>query len=127
MKEKNGANEMNGRRNAELVILFVIAALIVLLAVLYGAKNSGKEYELTILELGGTSMRVQSTSEDLGTGEITLAYSDDMTVQDVNGQIIDLAELSTEDRVRVSIQKDSAVEPVVDRITLLPEGSDEYI
>lgn len=127
MKIMNRTNETSGRKNVGLVILFIIAALIVLLAVLYGAKDHEQEYELTILELGGTSMLAHSTSEELGTGEILLVYADDMVVQDVNGQIIDLAELNIEDHIRVSIEQESAAEPVIDRITLLPEGSDEYI
>lgn len=127
MKIMNRTNETDGRKNVGLVILFIIAALIVLLAVLYGAKDRKQGYELTILELGGTSMLAHSTSEELGIGEILLVYADDMVVQDVNGQIIDLAELNIEDHIRVSIAQESAVEPVIDRITLLPEGSDEYI
>lgn len=120
-------NVTNGHRNAGLVIFFVIAALIVLLVVLYGAKDSNREYELTIMELGGTSMLAHSTSEELGTGEVLLVYADDMVVQDINGQIIDFAELSIEDRIRVSVAPDFTAEPVIDRITLLPEGSDEYV
>lgn len=127
-------NEMKVRRNAGLVILFVIAALIVLLVVLYGTKDSNREYELTIMELGGTSMLAHSTSEELGTGEILLVYANDMVVQDVNGQIIDFAELGIEDRIRVELAprekipgSESYLDPVIETITLLPEGSDRYI
>ena len=86
-------NEMKVRRNAGLVILFVIAALIVL-----------------------------------------LVYSEDMLVQDVNGQEIDLAELSAENRIRVELaprekipSSEGYLDPVIETITLLPTGSDEYI
>ena len=127
-------NETNVRRDAGLVILFVIAALIVLLVLLYGAKNSNREYELTIMELGGTSMLAHSTSEELGTGEILLVYADDMVVQDVNGQIIDFVELGIEDHVRVTLAPREKIpgsggylDPVIETITLLPTGSDEYI
>ena len=68
-------NETNARRNAGLVILFVIAALIVLLVLLFGAKDSAMKYELTIQALGEGSMSAISNYEDLGAGEIILVYS----------------------------------------------------
>ena len=75
-----------------------------------------------------------SESEELGLGEILLIYSDDMVVQDVNGQEIDYAELSVADRISVDIAPrekdpdyDRYLDPVIETITLLPEGSDEYI
>lgn len=127
-------NETNARRNAGLVILFVIAALIVLLVVLYGTKDSAMKYELTIQALGEGSMTVISNYEDLGAGEVLLAYSEDMLVQDVNGQEIDLAELSAENRIRVELaprekipSSEGYLDPVIETITLLPTGSDEYI
>lgn len=127
-------NETNARRNAGLVILFVIAALIVLLVLLFGAKDSAMKYELTIQALGEGSMSAISNYEDLGAGEIILVYSEDMRVQDVNGQEIDLAELSAENRIRVELAPREKVpgsggylDPVIETITLLPTGSDEYI
>ena len=127
-------NETNARRNAGLVILFVIAALIVLLVLLFGAKDSAMKYELTIQALGEGSMSAISNYEDLGAGEIILVYSEDMRVQDVNGQEIDLAELSAENRIRVELAprekvpgSEGYLDPVIESITLLPTGSDEYI
>ena len=117
-------------RNQNVVIAFIIAALIVLFVVLFAAGHGEPRYELTIKELGGTSMLAISNSEELGTGEILLTYADDMVVQDVNGQIIDYAELSVADRISVEIEsgsKDAEGEPVIEAITLLPEGSDEFI
>ena len=65
-------NEMKVRRNAGLVILFVIAALIVLLVLLFGAKDFTMKYELTIQALGEGSMTAISNYEDLGAGEVLL-------------------------------------------------------
>ena len=57
-----------------------------------------------------------------------------MRVQDVNGQEIDLAELSAENRIRVELAprekvpgSEGYLDPVIETITLLPEGSDRYI
>ena len=127
-------NETNARRNAGLVILFVIAALIVLLVLLFSTKGPAMKYELTIQALGEGSMTAISNYEDLGAGEIILVYSEDMRVQDVNGQEIDLAELSAENRIRVELAprekvpgSEGYLDPVIETITLLPEGSDRYI
>ena len=118
----------------QIITAFIISALIVLLVLLFSAKHDEPQYELTIKELGGTSMLAISESEELGLGEILLIYSDDMVVQDVNGQEIDYAELSVEDRISVDIAPrekdpdyDRYLDPVIETITLLPEGSDEYI
>ena len=116
------------RKNQNMVVAFIIAALIVLFVILFAANRNEPKYELTIKELDGTSMLAISNSQELGTGEIKLNYSEDMVVQDVNGQIIDYAELSVEDRINVELadMEEGAV-PVIDVITLIPEGSDEYI
>lgn len=117
-------------RNQNVVIAFIIAAMIVLFIILFTAKHDEPQYELTIKELGGTSMLAVSNSEELGMGEILLTYADDMVVQDVNGQIIDYAELGVADRISVEIEagsKDAESEPVIEAITLLPEGSNEFI
>lgn len=104
----------------QIITAFIISALIVLLALLFFAKHEQPQYELTIKELG--------------LGEILLIYSDDMIVQDGNGQEIDYAELSVADRISVDIAPrekdpdyDRYLDPVIETITLLPEGSDEYI
>ena len=73
----------------QIITAFIISALIVLFVLLFSAKHEDKQYELTIKELGGTSMLAISESEELGLGEILLVYSDDMVVRDVNGQEID--------------------------------------
>ena len=118
----------------QIITAFIISALIVLFVLLFSAKHEEPQYELTIKELGGTSMLAISESEELGLGEILLVYSDDMVVQDVNGQEIDYAELSVADRISVDIAPrekdpdyDRYLDPVIETITLLPEGSDEYI
>ena len=118
----------------QIIMAFIISALIVLFVLLFSAKHEEPQYELTIKELGGTSMLAISESEELGLGEILLVYSDDMVVQDVNGQEIDYAELSVADRISVDIAPrekdpdyDRYLDPVIETITLLPEGSDEYI
>ena len=118
----------------KIITAFIISALIVLFVLLFSAKHEEPQYELTIKELGGTSMLAISESEELGLGEILLVYSDDMVVQDVNGQEIDYAELSVADRISVDIAPrekdpdyDRYLDPVIETITLLPEGSDEYI
>ena len=118
----------------QIITAFIISALIVLFVLLFSAKHEEPQYELTIKELGGTSMLAISESEELGLGEILLIYSDDMVVQDVNGQEIDYAELSVADRISVDIAPrekdpdyDRYLDPVIETITLLPEGSDEYI
>ena len=118
----------------QIITVFIISALIVLFVLLFSAKHEEPQYELTIKELGGTSMLAISESEELGLGEILLIYSDDMVVQDVNGQEIDYAELSVADRISVDIAPrekdpdyDRYLDPVIEKITLLPEGSDEYI
>lgn len=116
------------------VVVFVLAALIVLFAVLYaGKRNDAPQYDLTIKELGGDSMLAYSTSYELGYGEILLAYGANMMIMDVNGQIIDRVELHAEDRIRVTIAPrievtdGPAPDPVLEKIVLLPDGSDEYV
>ena len=118
----------------QIITAFIISALIVLFVLLFSAKHEEPQYELTIKELGGTSMLAISESEELGLGEILLVYSDDMIVRDVNGQEIDYAELSVADRISVDIAPrekdpdyDRYLDPVIETITLLPVGSDEYI
>lgn len=116
------------RRNQNMVVAFIIAALIMLFVILFAANRDEPKYELTIKDLGGTSMLATSNSQELGTGEILLSYSEDMVVQDVNGQIIDYTELSVEDRINVELADvEEGADPVIDVITLIPEGSDEYI
>ena len=115
-------------KNYNVVIAFIIAALIVLFAILHAAGRDEPQYELTIRELRGTSMLAVSDCEELGMGEIELNYSEDMVVQDVNGQIIDYADLSVEDRINVELADvEEGAAPVIDVITLIPEGSNEYI
>ncbi len=79
-------------RSQSIIVTFVLAALIVLFIVLYPGKKAGTpQYELRIKELGGDAMLAYSTSEELGYGEILLAYGENMVVEDINGQIIDYA------------------------------------
>lgn len=123
------------RKSQSVIVTFILAALIVLFVVLYpGEKEDTLQYELRIKELGSDAMLVHSTSEELGYGEILLIYGENMVVEDVNGQIIDYAELSIEDRIRVTIAPrekrpafDYDLDAVVEKIVLLPDGSDEYI
>ena len=125
----------NAGRGQRFIALFIMAALIVLFIVLYaGKRGDAPQYELTIKELGGDSMLAYSTSEELGYGEILLAYGANMVVEDVNGQIIDRGELHAGDRIRVTaapreegLENDSTPDPVLEKIVLLPDGSDEYI
>ena len=123
------------RKSQSVVVTFILAALIVLFIVLYPGKQDGApQYELRIKELGGDAMLVHSTSEELGYGEILLVYGENMVVEDVNGQIIDYANLSIEDRIRVTIAPrekdpdfDRYLDPIITKIVLLPDDSDEYI
>lgn len=121
----------NAGRGRRFTALFIMATLIVLFTVLYaGKRNDTPQYDLKIKELGGDAMLAYSTSEELGYGEILLTYGKDMVVEDVNGQIIDRGELHTEDRIRVSItsqDENSESDPVLEKIVLLPDGSDEYV
>lgn len=113
-----------------IIILFIIAGLFVLLCVLYGAKTNESKYELSIKEIGSESMLAISDSEELGLGEILLLYDEDMVIEDINGQIIDLGELSAQDRIRVFTaknQKGENNEPFVEKIVLLPVANDEYV
>jgi hypothetical protein len=128
-------------KSQSVVVTFILAALIVLFVVLYpGDKEDALQYELRIKELGSDAMLVHSTSEELGYGEVLLVYGENMVVEDVNGQIIDFAELSLQDKIRVTIapfedRPEYHYEPeyyydrnpVVEKIVLLPDGSDEYI
>ena len=122
-------------KSQSIVVTFVLAALIVLFIVLYPGKKAGApQYELRIKELGGDAMLAYSTSEELGYGEILLVYGENMVVEDVNGQIIDYAELSIEDRIQVTIAPrekdpdfDRYLDPIIEKIVLLPDDSDEYI
>lgn len=122
------------RKKPNTVVLLIIAALLVLALILLPERNAGEpQYELTIRELGGTSMLAASASEELGYGEILLVYSEDMVVEDVNGQEISYDELGVADKIRVSLlpgEKDAQgnpSEPVISRIILLPGGQDDYV
>lgn len=115
-------------------VVFVLAALIVLFAVLYaGKRDDAPQYDFTIKEVGGDSMLAYSTSDGLGYGEVLLAYGANMKLVDVNGQVIDRVELHAEDKIRVTIAPrnevpdDPAPDPVLEQIVLLPDGSDEYV
>ena len=78
-------------------------------------------------------MLAASASEELGYGEILLVYSEDMVVEDVNGQELGPGELSVDDRVRVQLvpgeegAQGKESEPVISHILLLPGGSDDFI
>lgn len=123
------------RKSQSIVVTFVLAALIVLFIVLFPGKQAvAPQYELRIKELGGDAMLVHSTSEELGYGEVLLVYGENMVVEDVNGQVIDYAELNIEDRIRVTIaprEKDADydryLDPIIEKIVLLPDDSDAYI
>lgn len=108
----------------------VLAAI--LAAVHFGSSPEG--YVTTIKEIGSDSMLVHSKSEELGYGEILLIYDEDMIIRDVNGQEISLGELDISDSIRIEIQPrekhpeyDYYLDPVVDTMILLPDGSDDYI
>ena len=123
------------RKSQCLVVTFILAALLVLFILLYpGGQTVQPEYELKILELGGESMLAHSTSKELGYGEILLIYDENMVVEDITGQVIDFVELSPEDRIRTTIlprekdpEYDRYLDPVVDKIILLPDDSDDYV
>jgi len=121
----------NAGRGQRFTALFIMAALIVLFVVLSAGKHGGApQYVLKIKELGSDSMLAYSTSEELGYGEVLLAYGANMVVEDVNGQIIDRGELHAEDRIRVSITSQGEnpdSDSVLEKIVLLPDGSDEYV
>ena len=123
------------RVNSSLVIILILIILIVLLMILSPDKTSKQpQYDLKIKELGSDSMLVSSDSEELGYGEILLIYGSDMVVEDINGQVIDFAELNIEDEIRVSIaprekdpEYDRYLDPVVEKVILLPDDSNEYV
>lgn len=122
-------------KNQNIIVLFVVAALIVLLVILFRSRGETPEqYEVTIMELGGDSMLAHSSSDELGIGEMLLIYAEDMIVEDVNGQIIDYAELGIKDEIRIEIEPrvkhpeyDYYLDPVVTKITLLPDDSNDFI
>ena len=125
MQTNQMKNTAHKRSNT--VVLLVIAALLVLVMIfLLERKPNEPQYELTIRELGATSMLAGSTSEEL-------VYGEDMVVEDVNGQELGPGELSVDDRVRVQLvpgeegAQGKASEPVISHILLLPGGSDDFI
>lgn len=132
MQTNQMKNTAHKRSNT--VVLLVTAALLVLVMIfLLERKPNEPQYELTIRELGATSMLAGSTSEELGYGEVLLVYGEDMVVEDVNGQELGPGELSVDDRVRVQLvpgeegAQGKASEPVISHILLLPGGSDDFI
>ena len=109
MQTNQMKNTAHKRSNT--VVLLVIAALLVLVMIFLPEREPNEpQYELTIRELGATSMLAGSTSEELGPGE-----------------------LSVDDRVRVQLVpgeegvQGKASEPVISHILLLPGGSDDFI
>ena len=125
MQTNQMKNTAHKRSNT--VVLLVIAALLVLVMIFLPEREPNEpQYELTIRELGATSMLAGSTSEELG-------YGEDMVVEDVNGQELGPGELSVDDRVRVQLvpgeegAQGKASEPVISHILLLPGGSDDFI
>lgn len=132
MQTNQMKNTAHKRSNT--IVLLVIATLLVLVMIfLPERKPNEPQYELTIRELGATSMLAGSTSEELGYGEVLLVYGEDMVVEDVNGQELGPGELSVDDRVRVQLvpgeegAQGKASEPVISHILLLPGGSDDFI
>ena len=132
MQTNQMKNTAHKRSNT--VVLLVIAALLVLVMIFLPEREPNEpQYELTIRELGATSMLAGSTSEELGYGEVLLVYGEDMVVEDVNGQEISYDELGVADKIRVSLlpgEKDAQgnpSEPVISRIILLPGGQDDYV
>lgn len=135
MKQSTNMNKKNPgtqtAANNSMTVLFVIAGLIVLFIILFCAARGGKDtpmVEVTVKELTDSGMVVQSESGKLGTGEIRLAYADDLYVEDINGQEIDRAELQNSDEIRVSVEKEKLTGfMTVSKIILLPDDSDDYI
>ena len=82
MQTNQMKNTAHKRSNT--VVLLVIAALLVLVMIFLPEREPNEpQYELTIRELGATSMLAGSTSEELGYGEVLLVYGEDMVVEDV--------------------------------------------
>ena len=114
------------------IVLFIIAALMVLFALLHWAVDSRMESplpEARIKSFNESGLIVESKSDALGAGDIAL-HCDPTTIQveDVNGQQIDYLELQASDAIRVSISKEKCDgQPVVDRIILLPNDISVYI
>ena len=125
----------NPRRSNNPIVTFILAALLILFVILYpGKPEEPPQYDLKIMELGSDAMLAHSDSEELGYGEVLLNYGSDMVIEDVNGQIIEFADLSIEDEIRVSIaprekdpEYDRYLDPVVEKIILLPDDSNEYV
>lgn len=128
---KQQSNGSASSMNSNAIILLVIAGLIVLFVVLFCTAHGGKNQpmeEVTIREMASDGLVVHSESGKLGTGEVKLFYSDDLYVEDINGQEIDYGELKASDALRVSVTKESASDSfVVNKIILLPDDSDDYI
>ena len=107
------------------IVLFIIAALMVLFALLHWAAHDTDRapmYDATIRKISDAGIVVKSKG-----GEKLLPFEPEkLRVEDINGQVIDCQELHTDDRIKVAVKKDGE-KTLVDRIILLPNDISVYI
>lgn len=124
----NRLRRQAGQRNSSdsgTIVLFIIAALMVLFALLYWAAHDTSRapmYEATIQTISDAGIVVKSKD-----GEKLLPFEPEkLRVEDINGQVIDCKELQTDDRIKVAVKKDGE-KTLVDRIILMPDDISVYI
>ena len=118
----------------------VLVVVIIMVCVFTGGLDVGgsslpaPENQIVIEEISEGEIRGYYLTESGRKKQVSIPVADTVTVEDVNGQEIDYAELSVADRISVNIAPrekdpdyDRYLDPVIETITLLPVGSDEYI
>jgi len=120
------------------LFVIVIAVIVILTNTLHSTEKPAttpreKGHTVKIKEIKNNEMIVVSESDALGRGEITIQYDEKIVVEDVNGQIIDFAELSAGDRIEVIVKPASKDEKtknkptVANKLILLPDDSNTYV
>lgn len=109
-------------KGRKMIVISAAALLIAAFLMLIFGNSSGAAQKMMISRIDIASMTLFAKDNDAE--EHGLQVQENTVIQDVNGQIIDFSELTEGDFIRVQfVGNDFDIKT----ITLLPEGSDEYI
>jgi len=125
--EQNNLQPIRCKGTKMIVIVAILLTAAALTTCIFGSRDP-VEYGLTIARVDTASLKIYTHSDDSEGIELELQIAEDALIQDVNGQIIDLSELSAEDIIRVQFAGEADEEnPEVKVITLLPDDSNDFI
>lgn len=109
-------------KGRKMIVIPAAALLLAAFLMLIFGNSSGAAQKMKISRIDIASMTFFIENDDAE--EQGLQVQENTVIQDVNGQIIDFSELAGGDFIRVQFAGNDID---IKTITLLPEGSDEYI